>query len=103
MWRTDVADVIIDGLECRCTCPACPEQYEVFEGGEQVGYLRLRHGGFCAEVPDCGGEQVYYTEDQNGDGQFEDSERARFLQNAVDAIRQSMNSEPVSAATTADG
>lgn len=99
MWRGELPDVTIDGLECRCTCPACPEQYDVFEGDVQVGYLRLRHGGFSADVPDCGGEQVYYTEDQNGDGQFDDEERDRFLSAAVVAIRESMDREPASATT----
>ena len=31
------------------TCGACPEQYDVYEGDEEVGYMRLRHGHFHAE------------------------------------------------------
>jgi len=67
------------------TCFACPEQYEVFLNGEQVGYLRLRHGHFTAETPDCGGELVYESEPR-GDGSFEEDEREAELTNAIRAI-----------------
>lgn len=67
------------------TCSACPEQYNAFIDGEQVGYLRLRHGYFRVEVPDVGGNTVYaaYT---IGDGMFEDSEREYHLYRAKEAI-----------------
>lgn len=68
------------------TCWACPEQYNAFdEQGNQVGYLRLRHGEFSVECPDCGGALVYVA-NPNGDGGFEDNERDYFLRFAVDAI-----------------
>ena len=35
------------------TCFACPEQYDVFLDGEQVGYLRLKHGVFRCDYPAC--------------------------------------------------
>ena len=38
------------------TCFACPEQYDVYLEDEKVGYLRLRHGHFRCDVPDCGGK-----------------------------------------------
>ena len=76
----------IDGLRLVCTCSACPEQYEVFDAtGQRVGYLRLRHGHFRADVPDCGGETVYEAAPR-GDGLFEADERARYLSEAVAAI-----------------
>lgn len=34
--------MIIQKLEFRETCGSCPEQYDVFKGGRQVGYVRLR-------------------------------------------------------------
>lgn len=37
------------------TCYAYPEQYDVFLDGKQVGYLRLRHGYFRCDYPNCGG------------------------------------------------
>ena len=77
------------------TCRACPEQYavtldgvaEVADGGSSskptvVGYLRLRHGHFRAEAPDCGGETVYEAWPK-GDGMFDDDERLHHLTTAV--------------------
>lgn len=67
------------------TCFACPEQYEVFLGDTQIGYLRLRHGEFRAEYPDCGGDTVFRGSPK-GDGRFEDDEREQFLSQALDAL-----------------
>jgi len=67
------------------TCGACPEQYEVMRDGEQVGYLRLRHGCFRADCPDCGGETVYSTYTK-GDGVFDEDERDGYLSAALEAI-----------------
>ena len=33
------------------TSSACPEQYDVFKGGKQVGYIRLRHGVLSCRYP----------------------------------------------------
>lgn len=76
------------------TCSACPEQYDAFEDGKQVGYLRLRHGEFRVDYPDCGGETIY-TATPNGDGEFfDDDERDYFLRFAVDAIEKKLRGEP---------
>ncbi len=75
----------INGYNLVLTCGACPEQYDVFKDGEQVGYLRLRHGFFRADYPDCGGETVYEAS-PNGDGMFDDSERQMYLENAIAAL-----------------
>lgn len=64
---------------------ACPEQYDAFLDGEKVGYLRLRHGGFTVECPDCGGCLVYRAS-PIGDGAFEDYERDYYLKFAAVAI-----------------
>ena len=82
-------DVVIAGLKLVCTCGACPEQYDVFEGERQVGYLRLRHGHFRVDCPDCGGKTVYET-DTKGDGIFDNDERMPQLTKAVAAIREWM-------------
>lgn len=79
--------LMIDGLRLVCTCGACPEQYDVFDGDTQVGYLRLRHGSFRADVPDCGGKTVYAAHTQ-GDGVFYDDERMHYLTEAVAAIQK---------------
>lgn len=67
------------------TCSACPEQYDVYKGKMQIGYLRLRHGDFRADYPECGGETVYEAEPR-GDGLFEDDERDKYLGEAVEAL-----------------
>lgn len=81
------ANVEIAGLRLVCTSAACPEQYDVFDAdGQQVGYLRLRHGYFRADVPDHCGETVYEA-DPEGDGIFAEHERMRYLSEAVAAIK----------------
>jgi len=84
VWPTDT---VILGHTLRCTCPACPEQYDVLDAaGQKVGYLRLRHGHFRADVPACGGETVYSAKTK-GDGMFDDDEREQELTKAVEAIQ----------------
>ncbi len=69
------------------TCYACPEQYDaVDQGGNVVGYLRLRHGHFTVQVPDSRGE-VVYSASPDGDGIFGPAERERYLSAALAAIR----------------
>lgn len=88
-----------DDIELVETCPACPEQYNAYVDGEQVGYLRLRHGYFRVDVPDCGGETIYEAEPQ-GDGVFEPDERDGYLAAAKSAIlawlqrKPTLNSQP---------
>lgn len=41
------------------TCGACPEQYDVYLEGDQVGYVRLRWGTLRCDYPDVGGEMIY--------------------------------------------
>ncbi len=75
-----------NGLVLKLTCGAVPEQYEVFDkSGVQVGYLRLRHGWFRVDYPDCGGETIYSAE-PIGDGVFEDNERTHYMTEAMNAI-----------------
>ena len=71
------------------TCYACPEQYDVFLDGKQVGYLRLRHGYFRCDYLNCGGETVYgsYTE---GDGMFDEEERFYHLNKAIVALAKKL-------------
>ena len=79
----------------KMTCGACPEQYDVFDSdGKQVGYLRLRHGGFRADYPDCGGDTVYrYSFDYEWKGMFDNEEREFFLTEAVKAIHNKIQLE----------
>jgi len=75
----------IKGYELVQTCWACPEQYDVFKDGKQVGYLRLRHGWFYASVPDCS-DEIIYEASPEGDGIFEEEERMEYLEEAIKAI-----------------
>jgi hypothetical protein len=70
------------------TCGACPEQYDAYIDGDNVGYLRLRHGSFTVEYR---GMQVYQANPQ-GDGIFDhDEERRFFLNRACEAILAEWN------------
>lgn len=87
-WGCVHGTLYIDGFKLVCTCGACPEQYDVFDAaGTQVGYLRLRHGRFRADYPDCGGETVY-TSDTKGDGLFNEDERMPELTKAISALKE---------------
>lgn len=81
----------LDGFILEMTCISCPEQYDVFREGKKVAYLRLRHGTFRADVPDCGGETVYVSETK-GDGCFDEDERIPELRRALEAIRKNIDS-----------
>ncbi len=72
----------INGYELLCTCSGCPEQYDVVKDSEVVGYLRLRHGWFRADV----GEITVYEAYPQGDGFFRGDERTKYLTNAIVAI-----------------
>jgi hypothetical protein len=82
---SDPKDIYINGYLLKLTCTACPEQYDVYKNGKKVGYLRLRHGGFTAEYPDCGGKLVY-SGCPAGDGCFREDEREFYLKEAIKAI-----------------
>lgn len=80
----------IDGLELRCTCGACPEQYEVFDGDNQVAYFRLRHGEFRVDFGRSGGATIFLG-CPIGDGQFEKHERQSYLMAAIAEVRRWMS------------
>lgn len=72
------------------TCFACPEQYDVFSGGDQVGYIRLRWGKLSCEAPEYGGETVYthdFCDEFKGIFDTED-ERELFLDKCAAAINE---------------
>jgi len=81
----------LETIELVQTCGACPEQYEAFIKNKQVGYLRLRHGVFSVESPDCGGE-IIYEATLNGDGIFDEDERDYYLNAAKSAILKHIKS-----------
>ena len=62
------------------TCDACPEQYDVFDGDKEVGYVRLRFSHLYASCPSVGGKVVYEaTIGESGwDGCFENEAQREF-------------------------
>jgi hypothetical protein len=85
-----LGEFLVEGLRFVLTCIACPEQYEVFDGERQVGYVRLRHGWLRVDYPECGGEVLLENgeNDDIGDGMFETDElRDAWLTRAAQAIR----------------
>lgn len=83
-----MTDITVHGVTYTLdmTCGACPEQYDVIDpAGHTVGYLRLRHGSFTAQLDDAAGPLVY-SACPEGDGAFEDNERDLYLSAAVRAM-----------------
>jgi hypothetical protein len=90
---------VIDGLRFHKTCGACPEQYDVYDAatGELKAYMRLRHGVFRVDVPDCFEETVLEATPTGADGAFADEEqRQHYLQRSADAINAEFT-DPASA------
>lgn len=67
------------------TCGACPEQYDVYLGEHNVGYLRLRHGFFYAQATDDG-YVVYEARPEDSDGVFSEEDREEHLPKAIDTL-----------------
>lgn len=77
-----------DEIELQQTCSACPEQYDAYFQGSQVGYLRMRWGHFWVYCPDAGGEIVMAKKVSESEyqGAFNDEDREAWLQKAKEAI-----------------
>lgn len=73
--------MIIEGLNFKKTCDACPEQYDVFKDEKQVGYVRLRWGYLSCRYPDYEGDEIYSESfDDAWKGCFDDNnERNKYL------------------------
>ena len=81
-------DIMIHGYRLVRTCGACPEQYDVLDSqGNQVAYLRLRHGSYIVSAPDVGGKVIYQAFPQ-GDGFFDDDERVKYLEESIKNIQR---------------
>ena len=81
--------MFIKGYELICTCMACPEQYDVLYMGEEVGYLRLRHGWFRADWTYNGADETVYSVDlEDSDGVFTEGDRKIHLVAAIDALEE---------------
>jgi hypothetical protein len=80
-----------NGLKIEMTCSACPEQYDVFKDGRQVGYFRLRHGEFRVDYPECMEETIFEAQ-PNGDGIFHNDERLNYMAKAMRALLEKLES-----------
>lgn len=81
----------VNVLTIEKTCSSHPEQYDVFHFGEQIGYLRLRHGVFTAVADGGEGKEVVYTAEPDGDGAFYDEERERYVSAACAELLHYIN------------
>jgi predicted protein tyrosine phosphatase len=69
------------------TCTACPEQYDVYRGDTQIGYIRLRWGTLKAYTPDIDGRLIYHHDfDEEYLGIFPDDETRDFHLNKIAEI-----------------
>lgn len=84
----------IGEYELILTCHACPEQYDVLVDGKKVAYLRLRHGCFRVDVPECGDLTIFEAEPK-GDGCFTNDERASYLYESIRRIDCYYNKTPI--------
>lgn len=80
-----IINIELNDIKLEMTCGACPEQYEATYNGDEVGYLRLRHGYFYVSFPGVRGEVIYEAYPE-GDGIFEDNERDLYLNEAKQSI-----------------
>lgn len=88
--------MIIQKLNFVETCGACPEQYDVFKGGRQVGYVRLRWGTVTCDFPDCRGDTIYSHSFENDGwkGCFDGpEERETYLNRIATAIHDALAQE----------
>lgn len=88
--------MIVKGLDFRCTCDACPEQYDVYDNNNNiVGYVRLRFGSLTCDYPDVNGKEIYYASVGNGwNGCFNsDSQRRVHLTKIADEIIKKIREE----------
>lgn len=87
--------MIIQKLNFIETCGSCPEQYNVFKGGRQVGYVRLRRGTVTCDFPDCRGDTIYsHSFEDKWKSSFEDSEeRDTYIDRIATAIHAALAQE----------
>lgn len=88
--RKDLIDV--DGLVFHKTCDACPEQYDVYKGAKQVGYVRLRMGNLTVDFPDALDKLIYHKKfSEEYKGCFsDDNERMTYLKKIAKCIKEEL-------------
>lgn len=83
--------ISIDGLVFHKTCDMCPEQYDVYKGTKQVGYVRLRWGNLTVDFPDALDKLIYckkFSGEYKYKGCFkDDNERMHYLKKIAKCIK----------------
>lgn len=95
------SECTIDGYRLVCTSSVSPEQYDVFLGDREVGYLRLRHNMFwvyrewnkSGVSPEETWGKFLYEAPTAGYGSFEPSERQMHLETAIKAIHRDLQKD----------
>ena len=84
------------GFQLVLTCSACPEQYDVFLGERQVGYIRFRWGSLEVDFLRCGGRALIderLLRHSPDSGQLRHDDRSEVLQRACAAIAKALSEE----------
>ena len=84
--------ITIDGLLFHKTCDMCPEQYDVYKGAKQVGYVRLRWGNLTVDFPDALDKLIYHKKfKEEYKGCFnDDNERMTYLKKIAKCIKEEL-------------
>ncbi|MEL6862012.1 MAG: hypothetical protein AAGL11_09250 [Pseudomonadota bacterium] len=88
----------LEGLDFKECGPQSPEQYEVYQGEQMVGYVRYRFGNLSADYPDVGMETVFNRTLAHETGQMTDLERGRWLPVIAKRLRKRIRRETSKAA-----
>ena len=82
----------VDGLVFHKTCDMCPEQYDVYKGAKQVGYVRLRWGNLTVDFPDALDKLIYHKKfNEECKGCFnDDNERMTYLKKIAKCIKEEL-------------
>jgi len=82
----------IEELLFHKTCDMCPEQYDVYKGTKQVGYVRLRWGNLTVDFPNALDKLIYSKDFGNGyKGCFnDDNERILYLKKVAKCIKEEL-------------
>lgn len=78
----------IHGLLFVQTCQCCPEQYDIYYKGDQIGYLRYRYGVLDLRYRNVAGPCIYKkTIGDNMDG-YLGNQRVKYLKKCARVLKQ---------------
>ena len=65
------------------TCVCSPEQYDIIDNNQKIGYCRLRHGIFTVNILD---KEIFRKINVNGKDFFEENERSIYINHAAELV-----------------